>query len=71
MNVAEGWTTSETFTVPGDQIGGSSPIDVTFGVRANESLSGARDAVLEIRTTNLGAGTNFFQKNLTLLLLVR
>ena len=63
MNVAEGWTTSQTFTVPGDQIGGSSPThDVTFGVRAGESVSGARDAVLEIRTTNLGAGTNFFQK---------
>lgn len=63
MNVAEGWTTGEVFTVPGDQIGGSSPThDITFGTRASESVSGARDGVLEIRTTTLGAGTSFFQK---------
>tara|TARA_A200000159_G_scaffold71080_1_gene65995 strand:+ start:4985 stop:7651 length:2667 start_codon:yes stop_codon:yes gene_type:complete len=64
LNVAEGWTTGEVFTVPGDQIGGSSPAqDVTFGVAANETSTGAHDAKLEIVTTTIGAGPNFFQKS--------
>ena len=64
MNVAEGWTAGETFTVPGDQIGGSTPThDVNFGTATAESVSGANDAVLEVKVTNLGAGTSFFQRN--------
>jgi hypothetical protein len=64
MNVAEGWTTGEVFTVPGDQIGGVSPDqDVAFGVAANETSTNAHDAKLEIVTTTLGAGPNFFQKS--------
>ena len=64
MNVAEGWNTGEVFTVPGDQIGGTSPAqDVTFGVAVNETSTDAHDAKLEIVTTSLGAGPNFFQKS--------
>ena len=62
LNVAEGWTTGETFTIPGDQIGGSTPThDLTFGTRTPETGSNANDGILEVVTTNLGAGTNFFQ----------
>ena len=62
LNVAEGWTTGEVFTVPGDQIGGSTPThDLTFGTRTPETGSGTDDGILEVVTTNLGAGTNFFQ----------
>ncbi len=64
MNVAEGWTTGEVFTVPGDQIGGVSPDnDVDFGVAADQTVTDAFDAKLEIVTTTLGAGPNFFQKS--------
>ena len=63
LNVAEGWTTGESFTIPGDQIGGSTPThDITFGTRAEETSNEARDGVCEIVTTSLGAGTNFFSR---------
>ena len=63
LNVAEGWTTGESFTIPGDQIGGSTPThDITFGTQTDETSSEARDGICEIRTTTLGAGSNFFQR---------
>ena len=63
LNVAEGWTTGESFTVPGDQIGGSTPThDVTFGIQTDETSNNARDGICQIVTTSLGAGSNFFQR---------
>lgn len=63
LNVAEGWTTGESFTVPGDQIGGSTPAnDVTFGTQTDETATEARDGICQIVTTSLGAGSNFFQR---------
>lgn len=50
-----GWSTGESFTIPGDQIGGTTPAsDLTFGVNNSTTPS--------IITTNLGAGVNFYQK---------
>ena len=64
LNVAEGWTTGESFTVPGDQIGGTTPLnDITFGTATPETTNGGRDGICEIVTTSLGAGTNFFQRS--------
>lgn len=51
-----GWNGNESFTIPGDQIGGSTPThDVVFGVLSSTNPS--------IRVTDLGAGTSFYQKN--------
>lgn len=62
-NIATGWTTDEVFTIPGDQIGGTSPNgDIRVGVRAAESVSGANDGTAQIRVTTLGSGSNFYQK---------
>ena len=50
-----GWSTNEVFTIPGNQIGGSTPAsDLIFGVNNSTTPS--------IVTTNLGAGVNFYQK---------
>ena len=58
-----GWTDNEVFTIPGDQIGGRTPEeDVTFGVRADESSFNVGDGTPAIAVTNLGAGSNFYQK---------
>ena len=63
LNVAEGWTTGESFTIPGDQIGGSTPThDITFGTQTDETSSEARDGICQIVTTTIGAGSNFFQR---------
>ena len=63
LNVAEGWTTGESFTIPGDQIGGSTPThDITFGTQTDETSNEARDGICQIVTTTLGAGANFFQR---------
>lgn len=50
-----GWSTNEVITIPGDQIGGTTPAsDLIFGVNNSTTPS--------IVTTNLGAGVNFYQK---------
>jgi len=63
-SVGSGWTEGDTFTIPGDQIGGISPEDdIDFGVRTPETSTGARDGVCQLYVTNLGAGSNFYQKS--------
>jgi len=58
-----GWTDNEVFTIPGDQIGGVTPAnDVTFGVRSDETSTNAGDGTPALSVTNLGSGSNFFQK---------
>tara|TARA_B100000902_G_scaffold391906_1_gene443345 strand:+ start:133 stop:2457 length:2325 start_codon:yes stop_codon:yes gene_type:complete len=65
-SVGSGWTEGETFTIPGDQIGGSTPEDdIQFGVRTPETVSNANDGVCQILTTTLGAGSNLYQKSKT------
>ena len=55
-----GWTDSDVFTIPGDQIGGATPAnDIVFGV---VNSSSGNDGTPSVRTTNIGAGSNFFQK---------
>ena len=63
LSQGSGWTDNEVFTIPGDQIGGATPAnDVTFGVRSDETSSNAGDGTPAISVTNLGAGSNFFQR---------
>lgn len=63
-SVGSGWTEADTFTIPGDQIGGITPADdVDFGVRTPESSTNANNGVCQIYVTNLGAGSNFYQKS--------
>ena len=63
LNKGTGWTDDAVFTIPGDQIGGETPTnDVTFGVRVDETSSNAGNGTPCIKVTNLGAGSNFFQK---------
>lgn len=60
LNKGTGWTDNEVFTIPGDQIGGTTPAnDVTFGVRVD---SDGTDGTPSVSVTNLGAGSNFYQK---------
>ena len=62
LSQGSGWTDNEVFTIPGDQIGAATPDDdVTFGVRVDgdDSLG---DGTPSLQTTNLGSGSNFYQK---------
>lgn len=61
---SSGWTDDDTFTIPGTAIGGSSPAnDITFGVNADESSSGAADGTPSVRIWNKGAGVNAYWKD--------
>jgi len=68
-SIGSGWTNTaigsgDTFTIPGDSIGGFSPAnDIRFGVNTNETASGAGNGIASIAVTTLGAGSNFFQKH--------
>ena len=63
LSQGSGWIDNEVFTIPGDQIGATTPdYDVTFGVRSDETSSNAGDGTPAITVTNLGAGSNFYQK---------
>lgn len=63
-SIGSGWTTGETFTIPGDQIGGVTPQDdINFAIRSPETSTGAKNGVCQIYTTNLGSGSNFYQKS--------
>lgn len=58
-----GWTNNESVTIPGTSIGGSSPSnDLIFGVQTSGSVSNG-DGKATIQVTNLGGGSNFFQKH--------
>ena len=62
LNKGTGWTNNESFTIPGTAIGGVSPEnDIVFGTRTSGSTS-TGDGISSLQTTNLGAGSNFFQK---------
>lgn len=55
-----GWNDSDVFTIPGDQIGGATPAnDIVFGVFND---SNGNDGTPSVRITNVGGGSNFFQK---------
>lgn len=59
-----GWSNNEVFTIPGNEIGGSTPThDITFGVNSlTTDQQNAFNAVPSVKVTNYGAGTNFYQK---------
>lgn len=64
LSIGSGWTEGETFTIPGDQIGGITPDDdISFGTSTPETSSGAGDGIAEILITDLGAGSSFYQKS--------
>ena len=60
-NEATGWRDNDVFTIPGTAIGGTSPAnDIVFGTNAwTTGYTGTPN----ILTTNLGSGTNMFQKH--------
>ena len=63
-SIGNGWTGDDVFTIPGEDIGGvATTHDLTFGVNADETSNGAADGTPSIGITNLGAGSNFFQKH--------
>ena len=63
-SIGSGWTDNAVFTIPGEAIGGvATTNDVTFGVNADETSSNAYDGTPSISVTNLGAGSNFYQKH--------
>jgi len=63
-SIGSGWANGEVFTIPGDQIGGSTPEDdIRFGTATPETFSGANDGICEVHVTNLGSGSNFYQKS--------
>lgn len=61
-NIGSGWTQNEVFTIPGDQIGASSPAgDVVFGVRTPDP--GGSTGTPAINVKNIGAGSNFYYRS--------
>ena len=63
-SVGSGWGTDEVFTVPGEMIGGvATTNDVTFGTNVDESGTDLGDGTPSIDVTDIGAGTNFFQRH--------
>ena len=63
-SIGSGWTDNAVFTIPGEEIGGAATTnDVTFGVNADETTNGAANGTPSISVTNLGAGSNFYQKH--------
>jgi hypothetical protein len=60
---SSGWSDSDTFTIPGDQIGGVSPAnDLTFGVNTPETGTNFRDGIPSVRVVNIGSGVNSYLK---------
>ena len=63
-SIGSGWTDGDAFTIPGTAIGGASPAnDLAFGTNTDETSSNAYDGIASIGVTNLGAGSNFWQKH--------
>jgi len=63
-NVAENWQENDIFTIPGDQIGGTSPAnDIVFGVNQAEQTANGHDGTPSIHVTTLGAGLNLYQQH--------
>ena len=63
-SIGSGWTDGASFTIPGTAIGGASPAnDLVFGTNTDETSTGAADGIASIGVTNLGSGSNFFQKH--------
>ena len=60
---SSGWSDSDTFTIPGDQIGGQTPVnDIVFGVNTPETTANARDGICSVGVQNFGAGVNSYLK---------
>jgi hypothetical protein len=60
---SSGWADGDTFTIPGDQVGGETPAnDIVFGVNTPETGSNLRDGISSISVQNFGAGVNSYLK---------
>ncbi len=64
MNEATGWSEDESFTIPGSAIGGVSPTnDIVFGTNSlTTQQQNDANGVCSLKVTNVGAGSNFYQK---------
>ena len=63
-SIGTGWSDDEVFTIPGELVGGTATTgDIRFGVPTPETSSNAYDGIAGIKTTTLGGGSNFYQKN--------
>ena len=64
-SIGSGWSNNEVFTIPGNQIGGTSPAnDIVFGVNSYTSAQiTAKNAVSSVLVTNYGAGSTMYQKS--------
>ncbi len=61
---SSGWSDNESFTIPGDAIGGTTPAnDIVFGTNTAETVAGQADGICNIKTTNIGEGVNSYLKN--------
>ena len=62
---ATGWSDNEVFTIPGDQIGGSTPKhDIVFGVNSSTTQQqNDQNAVPSVQVMDVGSGsTNFYAR---------
>ena len=62
---AKGWIDDDVFTIPGDQIGGSTPThDIVFGVNSSTTQQIAdKNAVPSVQVMDVGSGgTNFYAR---------
>lgn len=63
-NISSGWSEGDTFTIPGNLIGGTTPAnDITFGVNTAETFNDAYNGIPSVTVTNIGAGSTFYQKH--------
>ena len=59
-----GWSESDTFTIPGTAVGGTSPEnDILVGASTDETSDGASDGTASLHVCNFGAGVNAVFKN--------
>ena len=63
-SIGSGWTTNDSFTIPGENVGGvATTNDIQFGVNQDESSTDQGDGTCSIRADNFGSGNAFFSKN--------
>ena len=62
-NIATGWTTNDTFTIPGQNVGGvAGTNDIEFGVVTPETGSSG-NGICGLTVSDFGGTSKFFQKN--------
>lgn len=63
-SIGSGWTTNDSFTIPGENVGGvATTNDIQFGVNQDESSTDQGDGTCSILVDDFGSGNAFFSKN--------